>query len=211
MYKVRRLRAMGSLCRQTAAYNPAERCRFVAEAEYWEHLAEHELAVHFEECNAYRFSDEANVCTSANSNDTRRQTIVAAWILSCERRGGFYRVEKGFLRTIGQLPLLSSHQPPRTRWWWSPRRYQLTFPVELPAEAPPELRRALVRTRVLCGSALHIRGKGWAAESTFSGVNSAQKRPLSWDPAFLCHSGDQQGARRQAGSVPCAWWHRPPP
>ncbi|TMJ61755.1 MAG: hypothetical protein E6G79_14315 [Alphaproteobacteria bacterium] len=78
MYKVRRLRAMGSLCRQTAAYNPAERCRFVAEAEYWEHLAEHELAVHFEECNAYRFSDEANVCTSANSNDTRRQTIVAA-------------------------------------------------------------------------------------------------------------------------------------
>ena len=48
-------------------------------------------------------------------------------------------------------------------------------------------------------------------KSTFSGVNSAQKRPLSWDPAFLCHSGDQQGARRQAGSVPCAWWHRPPP
>src|SRR5438874_2822081 len=101
--------------------------------------------------------------------------------------------------------------PQGTRWWWSPRRYQLTLPAELPAEAPPELRRPLVRTRVLCGSALHIRGKGWAAESTFSGVNSARKRPLSWDPAFLCHSGDQQGARRQAGSVPCAWWHRPPP
>ena len=78
MHTIRRLRAMGSLCRQQAAYNPAQRRRFIAEAEYWEHLAGHELAVHFEECNAYRFSDEANVCTSANSNDTRRQTIVAA-------------------------------------------------------------------------------------------------------------------------------------
>ena len=78
MHKILRLRAMGSVCRQQAAYNPAQRCRFMGEAEYWEHLAEHELAVHFEECNAYRFSDEANVCTSANSNDTRRQTIVAA-------------------------------------------------------------------------------------------------------------------------------------
>jgi len=78
MHKVRRLRAMGSLCRQQAAYDPAQRCRFIAEAEYWEHLAGHEVAVHFEECNAYRSIDEANVRASANSNDTRREPIVAA-------------------------------------------------------------------------------------------------------------------------------------
>jgi hypothetical protein len=68
MHKVRRLRAMGSLCRQQAAYNPSLRCRFIAEAEYWERLAEFELSVHFEECNSHR----------SNSNDRRWETIVAA-------------------------------------------------------------------------------------------------------------------------------------
>ena len=56
MHKIWRLRALGSVCRQRAAYNPAESCRFNAEAEYWEHLADFELSVHFEECNAYRSS-----------------------------------------------------------------------------------------------------------------------------------------------------------
>ena len=51
MYKVRRFRAMGSLCRQQAAYNPAQSWKLLAEAEYWEHLAEAELSSHFEECN----------------------------------------------------------------------------------------------------------------------------------------------------------------
>jgi len=78
MHKVWRLRAMGSMCRQQAVYNPAQRCRFIAEAEYWEKLAESELAVHYEECNSYRSIDEANVRASAKSNDTRRQPIVAA-------------------------------------------------------------------------------------------------------------------------------------
>ena len=140
MYKVRRLRAMGSLCRQTAAYNPAERRRFVAEAEYWEHLAEHELAVHFEECNAYRFSDEANVCTSANSNDSDARRL--------SRRE--YSHASGVAASIGL--------------------------------------RARFQART-------VREKGRCP-----GI-----------PTFLCHSGDQQGARRQAGPVPCASWHRPPP
>ena len=78
MHKILRLRAMGSVCRQQAAYNPAQRCRFMGEAEYWEHLAEHELAVHFEECNAYRSSDLANVGTFPNPNDTRWETIGTA-------------------------------------------------------------------------------------------------------------------------------------
>ena len=78
MHKVRRLRAMGSVCRQQAAYNPAQRCRFIGEAEYWEHLAEHELAVHFKECNAYRSNDLANIGGSPKANDTRWKTIGAA-------------------------------------------------------------------------------------------------------------------------------------
>jgi hypothetical protein len=51
MNKVRRLRAMGSLCRQQAAYNPDQSWKLLAEAAYWEHLAEVELSSHFEECN----------------------------------------------------------------------------------------------------------------------------------------------------------------
>ena len=51
MQKVRRLRAMGSLCRQQAAYNPDQSWKLLAEAAYWEHLAEVELSSHFEECN----------------------------------------------------------------------------------------------------------------------------------------------------------------
>ncbi len=51
MKNVRRLRAMGSLCRQQAAYNPAQSWKLLAEAEYWEHLAQAETSSHFVECN----------------------------------------------------------------------------------------------------------------------------------------------------------------
>ena len=34
--KVRRLRAMGSLCRQQAAYNSMNKWKLLAEAEYWD-------------------------------------------------------------------------------------------------------------------------------------------------------------------------------
>jgi hypothetical protein len=51
MKDVRRFRAMGSLCRQQAAYNPAQSWKLLAEAEYWEHLAEVEMSSHFKECN----------------------------------------------------------------------------------------------------------------------------------------------------------------
>ena len=52
MKNVRRFRAMGSLCRQQAAYNPSQSWKLLAEAEYWEHLALDETSSHFEECNA---------------------------------------------------------------------------------------------------------------------------------------------------------------
>ena len=47
MEKVRRLRAMGSLCRQQAAYNSMNKWKLLAEAEYYEHLAQVELSSYF--------------------------------------------------------------------------------------------------------------------------------------------------------------------
>ena len=44
-------RALASLCRQTAAYNPDKSWHLLGQAERWEHLAEAELASHFKECN----------------------------------------------------------------------------------------------------------------------------------------------------------------
>jgi hypothetical protein len=46
-----RYRALGSLCRQQAAYNPANSWKLLARAEHWEHLAQLEMSFHFEECN----------------------------------------------------------------------------------------------------------------------------------------------------------------
>ena len=78
MKKVRRLRAMGSLCRQQAAYNPAKRGRLIAEAEYWERLAEAELTVHFKECNADRSVYSTNAVETQNADGSRWETIAAA-------------------------------------------------------------------------------------------------------------------------------------
>ena len=78
MHRVRRLRAMGALCRQQAAYNPAQSWKLLAEAEYWEHMAAVETASHFEECNANRSSHLAKSSIPSSANDTRWKTIVAA-------------------------------------------------------------------------------------------------------------------------------------
>jgi len=78
MKNVRRFRAMGSLCRQQAAYNPAQSWKLLAEAERWEHLAHVEMSSHFEDCNTNRSSDLAKVRAAPNANDTRWKTIVAA-------------------------------------------------------------------------------------------------------------------------------------
>ena len=78
MHKILRLRAMGSVCRQQAAYNPAQSPELIAEAEHWEHLAEAELAAHFHECNLYRSSDIAHEREAPNSNDAGYETISAA-------------------------------------------------------------------------------------------------------------------------------------
>lgn len=46
MNTVSRLRAMASLCRQTAAHHPDRRWKLLPEAEYWEHLANDALRDH---------------------------------------------------------------------------------------------------------------------------------------------------------------------
>jgi hypothetical protein len=65
---VSRYRALGSLCRQQAAYNPADSWKLLAKAEHWEHLAQLEMSFHFEECN--------NEATPAR-NVSQRNTLAA--------------------------------------------------------------------------------------------------------------------------------------
>jgi len=49
METVRRLRAMASLCRQTSAHYPDRSWKLLAEAEFWEHIADDVLREHFKQ------------------------------------------------------------------------------------------------------------------------------------------------------------------
>ena len=52
METVCRMRAMASLCRQSAAYHPDRSWKLLAEAEYWEHMASAALLEQFKDCTA---------------------------------------------------------------------------------------------------------------------------------------------------------------
>jgi hypothetical protein len=71
-------RALASLYRQQAAYNPSKSWHLLGQAERWEHLAEQELASHFKECNTTSSSDFAKSRATLDANDARLETIVAA-------------------------------------------------------------------------------------------------------------------------------------
>lgn len=71
MKNVQHYRAMGSLCRQHAAYNPDQSWQLLAKAEHWEHLAEVEMSSHFEECNTSGPGDLTNSNATPGANDTR--------------------------------------------------------------------------------------------------------------------------------------------
>ncbi|MGW1424130.1 hypothetical protein ACWAT4_28845 [Bradyrhizobium manausense] len=75
--KVRRLRAMSSLCRQQAAYNSMNKWKLLAEAEYWDHLAESELSSYFQQCNAIGANEAEQPQEIANTNDVGPKTISA--------------------------------------------------------------------------------------------------------------------------------------
>jgi hypothetical protein len=71
MENVRRHRAMGSLCRQSAVLNPLNSWKLLGDTERWEHLAEVEIALHFKACNTTSSSDLAKSEATTDPNDTR--------------------------------------------------------------------------------------------------------------------------------------------
>jgi hypothetical protein len=70
METVCRLRAMASLCRQSAAHHPDRSWKLLAEAEYWEHMASAALLEQFKECTAS--SKNPMQQQTANANDADR-------------------------------------------------------------------------------------------------------------------------------------------
>jgi hypothetical protein len=48
---VSRFRAMGSICRQRAVFDPQNSWKHLSDAERWEHLAAVEISDHFKACN----------------------------------------------------------------------------------------------------------------------------------------------------------------
>jgi hypothetical protein len=67
-------RALASLCRQTAAYNPDKSWSLLSQAERWEHLAKQELASHFKECNADRSMSSIETEATADVAASRWET-----------------------------------------------------------------------------------------------------------------------------------------
>ena len=78
MEKVQRLRATGSLCRQQAAYNSMNKWKLLAEAEYWDHLADLELSSYFQQCNAAGSDEMERSQAIASTNEAVQRTIPAA-------------------------------------------------------------------------------------------------------------------------------------
>jgi len=66
MENVRHYRAMGSLCRQLAEFDPIHSWKYLIEAQKWEHRAEAEIASHFTAGS----SNPARSITTPDSNDT---------------------------------------------------------------------------------------------------------------------------------------------
>jgi hypothetical protein len=75
MENVRHYRAMGSVCRQLAVFDPVHSWKYLVEAQKWEHRAEAEIAFHFKECNTAGSGDVAKFGTTPGPNDTRWETI----------------------------------------------------------------------------------------------------------------------------------------
>jgi hypothetical protein len=69
MKNVSRYRAMSSLCRQHAAYNPSQSWQLLADAERWEHLAAIEMSSHVEPSKSERSGDLAKSGAAFATND----------------------------------------------------------------------------------------------------------------------------------------------
>jgi hypothetical protein len=73
---IQRYRAMGSLCRQRAVFDPQNSWKHLGDAERWEHLAHAEIVSHSRERHADGPSGKSGV--ASNPGNTRWKTIVAA-------------------------------------------------------------------------------------------------------------------------------------
>ena len=74
MKSVQHYRAMASICRQRAVFDPQHSWKHLGDAERWEHLAHAEIADRFEECNAAL----GGLAPSSASKDTSWETDAAA-------------------------------------------------------------------------------------------------------------------------------------
>jgi hypothetical protein len=78
MKNVQTYRAMSSICRQRAVFDPDNRWKHLGDAERWDRLAHVEIASHFRECNAAGSTETPTPGPSSNPSDTRWETIAAA-------------------------------------------------------------------------------------------------------------------------------------
>ena len=78
MKNVQTYRAMSSICRQRAVFDPEKSWKHLGDAERWDHLAHVEIASHFRECNTTGSTDMATSGASSNASDTQWETIAAA-------------------------------------------------------------------------------------------------------------------------------------
>jgi hypothetical protein len=76
MKSVQRYRAMASICRQRAVFDPQHSWKHLGDAERWEHLAHAEIADRFEECNARGVLTSASQASA--SKDASWETDAAA-------------------------------------------------------------------------------------------------------------------------------------
>jgi hypothetical protein len=95
MENIRRYRAIGSLCRQSAVLNPLNSWKLLGDAERREYLAEAEIALHFKECNTTISSDLAKPATTPDAMTRDGRRWLPREYSSCERLGGFHRAEEG--------------------------------------------------------------------------------------------------------------------
>ena len=76
MENVQHCRAMGSLFRQFAMFDPVHSWKYLIEAQKWEHLAEAEIASHFKECNTTEAKAPELPRDSVSPGERRQSSVV---------------------------------------------------------------------------------------------------------------------------------------
>jgi hypothetical protein len=69
MENVSRFRALGSICRQRAVFDPQNSWKHLGDAERWEHLAAVEISAHYQACNTAGSSETLEAGATSQPND----------------------------------------------------------------------------------------------------------------------------------------------